>query len=686
MLKQLLFSAALATVAISVSAEDKVLWQSEDPAGKLAGWGDPALTLSAEEAASIQAGDYLTMTIAGVDSENGWPQVALFQGNVGWPPFINEGVGGKQYPYVASFGVTPQFADSIHAHGIVFKGDGAYVSAVGLKEGTINVDPNAVWFGPKECGWGDPASVAKEVFADVKVGDKIIVDYDPSFEGMNVNLKFNGWGACSINYWSFDKVEFITLDKENGTITISLTPATEKFNWADGDNPAQDWNLIELLKENGFMVQGPSIINQIIYIPAPSFPETIIADTFTNGLEVEQNNEDGEIFIAVTGEITEETFDVVFDVPEGWDGFISLPVETEDVIISEYKVEPRKVQAAEWVSVEAVEEAGFAKGNKFTFKANGTRQQVEVHLYMDGMVDINNYITLTANVKEHYVDPELAAANQAAYEAVIAQINELQQTYADAIAEIEGLENTNPNFNLEEWEEIGGMLEQYKDWALQALDAANYDGEEFFFPFSADEFKYMIAFMIMEATPVPAEAPVLPETYDVTVSDTTLNVEQVVEQDTFTIKVEGKTKDKTVTVKVAVPEGFNRFIGMTDTDYINDVEPLKTRAEEEEEEYTWIPVTAFELITNCKQYDEFTFNVDDEEHFGVLYPVKDNLIWDEPILIEFNVIADNSSAVESINAVDNASYYDLQGNKIAKPVKGIYIKVLNGKASKVVVK
>lgn len=777
MLKQLLFSAALATVAISAQAESKVLWQSEDPAGKLVGWGDPALTLTAEEAASIKAGDFLTMTVEGVDPENGWPQVALFQGNVGWPPAVNEGVGNKEYPYVASFGVTPEFADSIHAYGIVFKGDGAYVSAVGLKESTINVGPNTVWFGPKKCDYGNSISIAKSIFSTVAPDDKIVVEYDKEVAEHTLQFIFGGWSGPNIATYQAWKAPFLKIDEENGTMTITLDSSLSDLTWGE-EGEEKQYDLFTLLKEGGLIMQGPCTVNQILYIPAPLefpeemsftlngetelegvtvsqefsdgtidiyvngeyaadeitmefatpqgwdsmvvqvlgggdfeyakkapvendeyswvsleqaeaygskpgntftfpvdgeyyygiinlvkdnqvywatigvnfevskaegaeptfpntveytingekelagvdvvikedevygptmtltgesdaetisvtlalpsgwdgwvvsssnevseqpiaqtrgeydwypldylinymgyqkgntvtftvgeedqwasfglykdgnvyqlknvtiefevvsaggstdpvFPESLAIDTringefTTEGLEVSQTNEDGQIFISVTGEIEEEKFDVILDVPEGWTGFISMPVETKDVEIGEYNVGGKmsKVQEADWQPVEdKLETEGAAKGNKFTFKANGTRQQVEVHLYKDGMVDVANFITLTANVTGP--GNKLADANQAAYEKVVAEINAVKAEYEKAVSDIE---TQYPEYDMSEMKGIiEDAISQAETGAEQALETANEDGEEFFFPFSAEDIEIMIEVM-----------------------------------------------------------------------------------------------------------------------------------------------------------------------------------------------
>ena len=230
----------------------------------------------------------------------------------------------------------------------------------------------------------------------------------------------------------------------------------------------------------------------------PVFPEDLIVDTringeFAEGLEVSQTNEDGQIFIDVTGEIEEEKFDVVLDIPEGWTGFISVPIETSDVEIGDYNVggsRMAKIQEAEWVPVEDVlDTEGVAKGNQFTFKANGTRQQVEVHLYKDDMVDVANFITLTANVTGPV--NKLVAANQAAYDKVVAEIDAVKAEYEKAVSDIE---TQYPEYDMSEMKGyIENTISEAETGAKQALETANEEGEEFFFPFSAEDIENMIA-------------------------------------------------------------------------------------------------------------------------------------------------------------------------------------------------
>ena len=282
MIKKLLFSAAVAAVALSANAETKVLWEAEEPEGFLVEWGKPALDLTAEQSTDIKAGTILTMTVSGVVADNGWPQVALFQGNKGWPPMINAGVGGKEYPFDASFTITPAMADSIQAYGITFKGDGAYVSKITQESSSIEVSPNAVWIGPKKLNWGDGIGVGANVFADLKVGDKVVAVYDKASESNTLQIILGGWngeneGPNVATYQIGAAQDFMTIDEEAGTITIEFVEALSKLSW--GDDP-KDYDVFATVKAAGVQMQGPGIIlNQVLYIQATDEPDDPTAVT-----------------------------------------------------------------------------------------------------------------------------------------------------------------------------------------------------------------------------------------------------------------------------------------------------------------------------------------------------------------------------------------------------------------------
>ncbi len=143
-----------------------------------------------------------------------------------------------------------------------------------------------------------------------------------------------------------------------------------------------------------------------IVVDAPEFPTSVGITTYANGLEVWQGEEYDILTIRLTGEIEEETFDVVLDVPEGWDGFVSLPSD-ESIVIGESGIGPRKTRAEEpyWIEIDEVIDWGAEKGNKFTFTPNGEKQDVMIYLYKDGMVDVANWISLENNEVKSSSDP-----------------------------------------------------------------------------------------------------------------------------------------------------------------------------------------------------------------------------------------------------------------------------------------
>ncbi len=661
-----------------------------------------------------------------------------------------------------------------------------------------------------------------------------------------------------MGYQKGNSVTFV-VDGEDASATLALY----KGNMA--------YNITLPIEYNVAPAGGSSVVD------GPAFPKNIGVTTYAEGLEVEQYIDWGTLTIELTGEISEETFDVVLDVPEGWDGFISLPY-ADNIEIGESGIKPRKTRAdaSAWQPIkEFIEYAESNKwdpitpimGNKFTFKPNGSRQDVAVYLYKDDMVylgDGNDWIslennevtttydpfpktfeaslsgqglsltqgmdeyfgvytinvegkcpekevTLTLNVPEgwdgfvymsdvdsgsdveplstrsqepewvpldmmlefglkegnsitvpvdgdeHYgqfylykdglvdganqivtifnVEYDYEKANQAAYDALMVKVDALQEEYDAALtalkkkypdydfseweyiigenlkqtkagalqalnaanedgvdfnfpfdgeeieamiaemnvkvpltvdnqaaydkviaqldaaqaeyeAALEALKAECPYYDFSEWNEIiGGMLDQTRTGAKQALEAANEDGEEFFYPFDDEEFEAMLAEMKKDAE----NAPAFPEKLDVTLSDEEgVKVSQGVEQGVYTISVSGQSEQKELTVTVAVPEGWDGFIGMSDVDANDQAAPAKVAPVE------WVSVEEMEAY-GMKKGNTMTFPVDGAEHSGQYYLYKGNVLdLANQIAIEFNVesplTAANKAAYDEVIA------------------------------------
>lgn len=190
---------------------------------------------------------------------------------------------------------------------------------------------------------------------------------------------------------------------------------------------------------------------------------------------------------------------------------------------------------------------------------------------------------------------------------------------------------------------------------------------------------------IAYADPAPEVDPTFPESFDVTLSSQNLKVEQGVMYGLYTILVTGECPEDTVTVKLAVPDGWDGYLAVKDEDIIggDDPAPLATRAEEEEIEWTPIePMIEF----GFKKSNKLEFAVDGEAHAGQFYLYKGTEAANRPISVEVEV-KKTGAGVNSIETDGSeARYFNLQGIEVENPSNGIFVKVSNGKASKLIKK
>ncbi|MDE6217665.1 MAG: hypothetical protein K2F64_01545, partial [Muribaculaceae bacterium] len=134
-----------------------------------------------------------------------------------------------------------------------------------------------------------------------------------------------------------------------------------------------------------------------------------------------------------------------------------------------------------------------------------------------------------------------------------------------------------------------------------------------------------------------------------------------------------------VAVTLDVPAGFTGFAIISDDSYDEEIEGLSTRAIE------WVALSDFQAMgINPILGNSFTVNKAAEYMTYSAFPMyKDKIAYEfYPITVHF--ANDVTSGVEAIEAEGVAEYYNLQGVKVANPENGIFVKVVNGKASKVV--
>ncbi len=149
-----------------------------------------------------------------------------------------------------------------------------------------------------------------------------------------------------------------------------------------------------------------------------------------------------------------------------------------------------------------------------------------------------------------------------------------------------------------------------------------------------------------------------------------------------TLSVTATTDKESATFEIEVPEGWTTFAYMPLNSDV-DIEPLRRAPGINIE---WIPVeylTAEGYVTG----NELKIPSNISEYQNALYLVKGTQVCSNvPIVYTFNVAYDINSGVDGINAADDAEavYYNLSGAKVANPENGVFIKVADGKAEKVV--
>ncbi len=451
---------------------------------------------------------------------------------------------------------------------------------------------------------------------------------------------------------------------------------------------------------------------------APAFPEKLdVTLSDEEGVKVSQGVEQGVYTISVSGQSEQKELTVTVAVPEGWDGFIGMSdVDAND------QAAPAKVAPVEWVSVEEMEAYGMKKGNTMTFPVDGAEHSGQYYLYKGNVLDLANQIAIEFNVES-----PLTAANKAAYDEVIAKIDGLQKEYDEALA---ALTEKYPDYDFSEWKEIiGNALEEAKTGANQALKAANEDGVEFNFAFDGEDIKGMIAEMDASAAlaganqaaydAVIAKIDELQKEYEEALAAVTAKYPDTdfSEWEEIITKALDEAKSGAAQALASANEDGVEFNFAFDGEDIKGMiaEMYASAALTEANQAAYDAVIA-KIDELQKEYDEAVAEIKENN------PDFDFTEWDEMIAKaleetttgaeqalkaanedgeEFNFAFDGEdieniieemkksatgSGVSGVAIDENASYYDLNGHKINRPQAGMYIKVVDGKSSKVVIK
>lgn len=197
---------------------------------------------------------------------------------------------------------------------------------------------------------------------------------------------------------------------------------------------------------------------------------------------------------------------------------------------------------------------------------------------------------------------------------------------------------------------------------------------------------------------------VLPEEFPTEFTVTTPNANTEIDSkliydqnNTLVIDIKTASTDE-VEFTIAYPEGFDALYtywysseyGNGDIDYGNDIELLNAPRKA----LGWVSKSDPEfsgLLGMMKEGNTFTFKVNKNATFkdeAMAYlGAGDKVAANDGFNINLTITYDQNTGVEAIEAAEvEAEYFNLQGVKVTNPEAGIYVRVANGKAEKVVIK
>lgn len=193
----------------------------------------------------------------------------------------------------------------------------------------------------------------------------------------------------------------------------------------------------------------------------------------------------------------------------------------------------------------------------------------------------------------------------------------------------------------------------------------------------------------LQIFPIAYEKPIelaYPDHYDVTVDSEYVTVTQGEEQGSLAINISGITPNPTVKVNIATPEGWDGLLLMTqDTDVvISPVQPQSKVAKAPSAD--WMSVSDLTAY-GARKANSFSFSADNFGYELNIIPFSgDKAAFGYMTAVSMKVKHDPNTGVDEIASEEEVSYYTLQGVKVENPENGVYVKVANGKATKVVIK
>ena len=473
---------------------------------------------------------------------------------------------------------------------------------------------------------------------------------------------------------------------------------------------------------------------------APEFPEEFAVAVSDENIEISQELEGTDYYIYVNGETEADTVTVTVEVPEGWDGFYAAVwgEDSGEGDATPYaRAKASSIDTSDedmWMPLEYLTEGMPLKDtNTLTFPVGEEGMSMGIMFLYKG----DKALYLPINVMPSITKAEVAAAPEFPEEFVVAVSDENLEvsqeldgedyyiyvngeTESDTVTVTVEVPEGWDGFYAAVWGEDSGEGDAtpYARAKAASVDTSDEDmwmpleyltegmplkdtntltfsvGEEgmsmgIMFLYKGDNALYLpINVMPSITKPEPPAELEFPEELTISASVPGLSISQTrVDVDYTQVTIAGSTDAESVTITFEVPEGWDGFYGMTSSEFDpGDAEPLAKarKAAATDDEDMWMPAEMLpQMIPGMKKTNTLTFTTDEEEQTGMLFLYKGDQVYMHQIAVNFDV----TTGIDAIEAVDSAArYFNLQGVEVKNPETGVYVKVANGKVSKVIVK
>lgn len=457
-----------------------------------------------------------------------------------------------------------------------------------------------------------------------------------------------------------------------------------------------------------------------IIVPAPEFPASLNITSDSNDITVEEDfSYEKEIYVMGTTDRPTYTL-TLNNLPAPWVGAIGGRADT-DIEYARTVMDMTEW----WPSVDVMEDEfreygmDVQKGTKFTFDADGKEHYAMFYLYTaDGKCDTENYILMYMNV-DNVSAPDVPSTLDITSNCATVEISQEMDEEAEMLLVTATGYSTDENVtftlnvpsgyegaigysldymmgktartaNSTEWPSVDIMREVLEGQGMEIMQ-----GTEFTFPVDgqthiAGFYLYMpngkvnidTPFMMMVGIDkhelFPATIEVVPDNSDIKV-----NIETSFDNVNggMIVDVTGQSDEGQISLNFLLPDEYDGVVGgFVETD---GMKYANTPAEE------WPTVAEFVATTDLKVVTVGTkihIPANGYQYLGHYYLYSNDIV-DINHLITVNALIDGSTGINGIESADaDAEYYDLQGRRVVNPEAGIYVKVSDGKVSKVVVK